>query len=199
MQVNLERGLHSYLSLALYIAMELFLIARVYALYQRNIKVAFYLCTLMAVEMVFHIRFIVAMLKSSTFRSDTCDALGIPLEVFYFSGCLLLFQFSLCFMTYVRRNIVSRTVPVIRVVTRDGFSATIIICALVPMALPYSTITNHSVAHVVFNWPPVLISVMTCRMIVNLQRIAIESTASPNSVGESQMFTTCIESRSTTA
>jgi len=175
---------------ALYIAMEIFLIARVYALYRRDKSVAFYLCTLTTVEIVLGVRCIIIVFKDAVFRSHGCDGKGVPQEVFY-CGCALLSQFSLWYMTYARRNIIPGTVPVLRVVARDGFSAFVVLCALFGMTIPYSTVSEYSSAHIVFNWPLTLISIVTCRMIVNLQRINVTTA---NSADQNQTLTIILES-----
>lgn len=117
----------------------------VYALYQRDIGVAFYLCTLVTIEIVLGVRGIVITFKNGVFRSNGCDGKGAPQEVFYWfagfliirleeltlcisSGCALLSQFSLWYMTYARRNIVPGVVPVLRVMARDGFCAFVVLC-----------------------------------------------------------------------
>jgi len=170
----------------------------VYALYQRNIKVVLFQGILMVVEVVFEIHSIIVTVRHGIFRLDNCDGKGTPRAVFYFAGTLFLSQLSLWALTYFRRNIVDGTLPVIRLMTRDGLSALIVVCALLSMTLPYITISEYSSPYVIFSWPIVFISILTCRMIVNMQRLKVGRAASSHGVDQTQIFTTRIlESRQT--
>jgi len=151
-------------------ALDFILMLRVYALYQRSLKVASLLLTLFSVQTIAATIAGHSSIRHKTFN-ETCDLNGTPYESAFLGAAVIATQSVIWSMTLAKRTLVIRqSTPLVGLIYQDGNYVFITICAMVVCALPYSFGANMARAHVIFIWPQAFFSIAACRIIINMQR-----------------------------
>ncbi|KAF9002753.1 hypothetical protein BDQ17DRAFT_1542189 [Cyathus striatus] len=158
-------------SQAMLTTLESVLMLRVYALYLQNSKIGAWLLFVFVVDLVMALLFGVRTLPALHY-DEVCAGHGTPPEVLYFGGCVIATQLMLWAMTIFKCNIAIGGVPVVRLVLRDGAFAFALVCIIFGICIPYSFVQDLT-AHVVFLWPISLMSMTTCRIILNMHRLKV--------------------------
>ncbi|TFK37175.1 hypothetical protein BDQ12DRAFT_667128 [Crucibulum laeve] len=155
---------------------DIVLMLRVYALYKRSRKVAAILLTLFISEVI--VEFVTGYLSISRAHFNAaCDLLKVPIEVMYFLAMTFLTQTVIWTMTLAKRKRKPhlRNIPLLSRVIRDGAWVWFLICGMCSSAVPYSMI-KITTGDIIFVWPITLVSIATCRLIINIQRLKKEDT-----------------------
>ncbi|TFK67619.1 hypothetical protein BDN72DRAFT_960863 [Pluteus cervinus] len=182
----------------LLMCIEILLMLRVYALYERRRLVGGCLtavfCGCNAAEGVFGMRSLLA----SSFDSN-CLATTTPQDVALYAAFLLFTQLVIFgFTAFKRRSAITRgwlRAPIIQVTARDGILMFVGVAGLVIASVPYAMFVE-AVAHYIYPWISAFLSIGACRLIINMQRLQrrslspATSTSPPDSTVE---FTTDIE------
>jgi hypothetical protein len=153
--------------------LESVLMLRVYALYLQNSKIGICLLTVFIMDLILAIVFGIRTLPALHY-DEACTGHGTPPEVLYFGGCVLATQLMLWSMTFFKRNIAPGGVPIVRLVLRDSACVFVLVFTIFGVCIPYSFVQDLA-AHVVFLWPISLMSIATCRIILNMFRLKVLS------------------------
>ncbi|TFK35337.1 hypothetical protein BDQ12DRAFT_688330 [Crucibulum laeve] len=146
------------------------LMLRVYALYGKNsaagwfLVVTFLIQRVMAVVILFRVRGHLQFDEICRAKNDTADA-------FVFGAGVLVTQVVIWTMTYNKRVVRKESGSNSRFVSlllRDGAWAFGGIIMLFSVIVPYSFLVEIS-SHVAYSWPISLLSIATCRIIINMQ------------------------------
>ncbi|TFK31516.1 hypothetical protein BDQ12DRAFT_694010 [Crucibulum laeve] len=153
--------------------LEGILMWRVYALYQQSWRVGTFLTSVFILDII-----LAAILGRRTLPmlqfDELCTGYGAPRDVLYFGASVLATQSMIWVMTFLKRNIACGGAPVVHLMIRDGVCVFVLLCAIFSVSIPYSFLESLA-AHIVFFWPISLMSIATCRVILNMQRLKVPS------------------------
>ncbi|KAF8960806.1 hypothetical protein BDZ97DRAFT_1665344 [Flammula alnicola] len=177
-------------------AVDSLIMLRVYALYNCSPKMAAFLASLLVMQGM-----LVATCTSRTLHlvpfSETCNVLETPHEVIYIMAGVLLTQTILLVLTIAKRKIAFGESPIVHLVVRHGAWVFVLVVSMWVTIIPYSLFTQVSKPHIIFVWPIALMSIATCRLIINMQKIHIEMRSNRHSdsrlADTDIMFTSYIE------
>ncbi|KAH7909935.1 hypothetical protein BJ138DRAFT_164644 [Hygrophoropsis aurantiaca] len=157
---------------------EIVLMMRVHALYNRDPRMLAFLIFLILVATVGPMTGMALIAPKMQF-SPTCAVLSIETSLTFISyifsvteSILLLLTIAKCIHTFRKTT---REIPVITLMLRDG---TLAFFALVAMVLPMSivlTVVDGAFISVLHPWFIAVYSCAGCRVVLNMQRLAIES------------------------
>ncbi|KAF8056963.1 hypothetical protein FPV67DRAFT_1677714 [Lyophyllum atratum] len=130
-----------------------------------------------------------------------CVIRKAPHEFAYFSVFALMRHTFLWILTVQKRNVGrlggSERAPIVQLMLRDGAWIFAVVSVLLATVTPY-TFLIPVVAQVMFPWPISLLSIFTCRLILNMQRLKMRTPpASGLELTTNISFTTTIDSRNT--
>ncbi|KIM35949.1 hypothetical protein M413DRAFT_449484 [Hebeloma cylindrosporum] len=149
-------------------ALDFILMLRVYALYRKDKRVAAFLVVLFFVQIAVDC----ILCPRGIFQvpyDPICDTTKTHPDVVYYFIWIWVVHISLGVLTIAKCHLVKIGAPVVRLVTRDGALTTISICSLYAVVISYALFSQVSQAHVVFNWPISCLSILCCRIIMNMQ------------------------------
>ncbi|KAF8976416.1 hypothetical protein BDQ17DRAFT_1551202 [Cyathus striatus] len=162
------------LSCSMLAALDFILMLRVYVLYNRSWKVAAAFIGMLFVEAV-----LVSACSSHTVPvvpfDGACNVTKTPYDVIYFASSVVLTHCVLFFMTIARRKIGFGRTPIVQLIVRDGAWIFVLVISILSVNVPYSLYTEIARPHLVLGWPAVLLSTATCRLIINMQRLPLNS------------------------
>ncbi|KAF8994690.1 hypothetical protein BDQ17DRAFT_1526530 [Cyathus striatus] len=150
----------------LFSAMEAVLMLRVYALYNHSKRIGFTLLALFTLELAAAIGCPISIMPRVKFDA-VCTGEIAPSENLIFGGSVFTAQFTIAVLTIAKRSAGQTNVDtkIVRTVLRDGlwvFAAVIV-----------------AVSYIIFSWPISVFSFITCRVILNLQRMKVETVDQP--------------------
>ncbi|GLB40024.1 hypothetical protein LshimejAT787_0705340 [Lyophyllum shimeji] len=186
--------------LSLMFTLEMVLSLRLYALYQQNRNIGMLL--LFSISTAIILSFVCGVRTVSRIGFDeACVVRKSPREFAYFSVISFLRHVFLWIMTIRKRNVGrlggSERAPVVQLMLRDGAWIFAVVSALLATVTPY-TYLIPVVAQAMFPWPITLLSVLTCRLILNMQRLKMRTPPpSGPQLTTNISFTTTIESLAT--
>ncbi|KAJ3514513.1 hypothetical protein NLJ89_g2342 [Agrocybe chaxingu] len=155
----------------LYTSSDLVLMMRVYALYQHSQNIGVCLLFLHTVEGI-----VVSLVGWHTLEhiqfNAACDAISIPPDVIAFATVVIVSQCVVWALTCYKRNVGhGQSVPVVDVVIRDGRLAWFVVCVIIAATVLPSFCRQVARPHLLFSWPITLLSVGTCRLVLNIQKV----------------------------
>lgn len=153
-------------------AMDIVIMLRVYALYNRSTKVALLLVSLLLTQLTLVTTCVSRTLPKVPFDVN-CDILKTPHDIVYFMASVIISHIVLLFMTIAKRKVALGQSPVVELVVRDGTWVFVLVVSLFVGVIPYSLFTQVSKLHVIFVGPITLLSIMPCRLIMNMQKVAV--------------------------
>ncbi|KAF9463218.1 hypothetical protein BDZ94DRAFT_1259404 [Collybia nuda] len=166
---------------------------RVYALYNKDRRIGILLIVILSTTFIISVVLGILTVRALQFDGN-CGAPTPPKEAAYFrhhlflqhsihstdihtySVLLISVHSLMLILTIHKRNIGSHDgtrVPVIRVVIRDGAWVFIAVCAMLSVMVLYSFAIIVA-AHVLFPWPITMVSIFTCRLVLNMQRLKVD-------------------------
>ncbi|KDR75285.1 hypothetical protein GALMADRAFT_543563 [Galerina marginata CBS 339.88] len=165
------------------LALEMLLMFRIFALFERKPKMAMFLCGLLVSKTVVIILLGVYSIRRITF-GDACLAKGVPVTVMYSSALEMLVQTVIWCLTlykHFRTHLEHQrqTIPLLSIVTRDGswsfLLVSVIYVALIKDAFTGTGRLSDKTARLCDITFPILtstISFTSCRIIMNMQKFA---------------------------
>ncbi|KAF9477699.1 hypothetical protein BDN70DRAFT_994780 [Pholiota conissans] len=170
-------------------ALDAILMLRVYALYLQDDRVGLFLAALFSAQRV--VEGILAPIVLDVPLDSICDLRKTHKASIYFGISIMIKHTILLVMTLAKRKLAALGAPVVRLVRRDGIWVVVLLFAIFATIIPYSFVKQVAKAHVVFGWPMSLISILCCRMIMNMQQLNV-NTSDENEESE---LTTCTSSK----
>uniref|UniRef100_A0A8H7XK11 Uncharacterized protein n=1 Tax=Psilocybe cubensis TaxID=181762 RepID=A0A8H7XK11_PSICU len=130
---------------------------RVYALYRKSRTIGAFLVFILWGQVALDITIVPRVVNV---RYDAiCDTRETSIAVLYF-----------------RYDLMKLRAPIVRVVTRDGAWIMFIVCGVFAGITPVAVRNQVSKAHMILGWPITILSVASCRMIMNMQTLDLSST-----------------------
>ncbi|KAF5310218.1 hypothetical protein D9619_010256 [Psilocybe cf. subviscida] len=155
-------------AVALLIALDIVLMLRVHALYNRQKKVGALFAFLLSTQVV-----VVYVCCRKTLPlvpfGPTCDVLDCPHQVIVLMVGVVITHIILLFMAVAKRNLASNASSIIHLIVRDGAWVFALIVSLWVTIVPYSLFMQTSKPHLVFPWPMSFMSVMKAPRTENTQ------------------------------
>ncbi|TFK39632.1 hypothetical protein BDQ12DRAFT_734952 [Crucibulum laeve] len=172
--------------------LELVLMLRVYAFYNQDKKVGLLFIVVFITETGCNFIFGIRRVYQVEFDA-ACIIESIPRSVVGLGATVAFTQCLIWGMTILKDSGLARyqlkAVPIVRVMKRDGVLVFIAISAMVSVSIPYTVLVKQT-AHVVPQAVVTVFSVMTCHLILNMQRLKTLTCPSDN---EDMEFTTILE------
>lgn len=163
-------------------SLELILMTRVYALYNKSRRVWWLFFTLYISENAIVVIGLFVHYPGSDFQAIEVVR-HLPASFSYFGFCTLLVQLIIIILTLLRYLSGSwKTVPIVRLMLRDGtlsFSA----LTVVVLIMSIFTIQRRPFAVVGFSWLLTVMSSVTCRLIINMLKLPMDTTYPEGSTG----------------
>jgi len=153
-------------------SLDAILLLRVYALYRQNMKVH-----ILALPLI--LQFVVASVMSEratrhcTFNSY-CDKPTSPIDISLIGGSVVLAHAALWVATFAKRNVAEGRAAVVQLVVREGAWVVLILIGVIAISSTYVVVSELVNPFTIFVWPTALISVITCRIILNMNKLKIE-------------------------
>ncbi|KDR79385.1 hypothetical protein GALMADRAFT_137227 [Galerina marginata CBS 339.88] len=157
-------------------ALDLVIMLRVYALYNRSLKLGLFLAFLLLIQAAVVTACTRITVPHVPF-GPSCDALETPADVIYFMATVVFSQTVLLILTVRKRKVAFGQSPLIDLVVRDGAWVFVLIVSMFVAIIPYSFIVQVFKPHIIFVWPITLLSVTACRLILNMQKITVSPVA----------------------
>ncbi|KAF8993633.1 hypothetical protein BDQ17DRAFT_129805, partial [Cyathus striatus] len=166
--------------IVLFMAMEAVLMLRVYALYNRSKASGFTLLALYTFEMTISIGCGISIMPKIKYDA-ICSGEIAPSEILIHGGSVLFVQFTVAVLTISKRNAGQTNVDteIARIVLRDGFWVFTVVIGTFSLLVPYSFVKQIAVPYIIFSWPISIFSFITCRIILNMQRMKVEMINEP--------------------
>ncbi|TEB38202.1 hypothetical protein FA13DRAFT_1657125 [Coprinellus micaceus] len=176
-------------------SLEIILMARVYALYGKPIWMKFLFFSLVLAENIVVLIGILLTWPENFGLGDVVDRL--PASFTYFGICTLVIQVVIMWLTISKYSHASwKTVPILRLMFRDGTLAFTILTGLV-VVMSVLTIRHKPYAVAGNSWLLAAISGVTCRLIINMLKLVPSTRNRSNSASAGIQFTTIIASERT--
>ncbi|KAF8816825.1 hypothetical protein BYT27DRAFT_7181294 [Phlegmacium glaucopus] len=153
-------------------SLDAVLLLRVYALYRQNVKV-YILALPLILQFVVGSVMMERVTQSHVFNSY-CDKETSPTEIGLFGGTVLLAHAALGLATFAKRNIAGGRAAVVKLVVREGAWIILIFFAIVATSATYAVVFDSANPFAIFVWPTAVISVITCRIILNMNQLKTE-------------------------
>ncbi|KAF8889113.1 hypothetical protein BD779DRAFT_419728 [Infundibulicybe gibba] len=153
---------------------------RVYALYNRNRRVAAFLAIAFFVDVISLSVHSYLCIKACVF-DQACFMRKTPPPALGFSIEMLVVQGTLWGMAWWKNNkseVWTRT-PLIGLIVRDGAFIFVGTFAVLVIALPYALLVK-SVGHIIFSWFISLLAFAACRLTINLLRLNTPEASTQN-------------------
>ncbi|KAF8056545.1 hypothetical protein FPV67DRAFT_641415 [Lyophyllum atratum] len=159
--------------LCLIFTLEVLLSLRLYALYQKNRKIGALLVSMTFVGVGVSVACGLRSTQKMVFKA-TCVAVNVPYDAVYFSMFTFLRHTFIWMLTIRKRNVgrirdLSRA-PIVRLMLRDGAWIFAAISAILTTMTPYCVLIP-AVAQTMIPWSISFVSVLICRLILNMQRL----------------------------
>ncbi|PPQ75168.1 hypothetical protein CVT26_008698 [Gymnopilus dilepis] len=103
----------------------------------------------------------------------TCDALKTPPDAAYFMVVVICSHIVLLVLTVRKRKVAFGQSPVVDLVVRDGAWVFVLIVSMFLVTIPYSLASQIARPYALFVLPISLLSIITCRLILNMQKVVI--------------------------
>jgi len=175
-QMRTCRSWHTFLfvsSASLQAILDYILILRVYTLWDQSKRVGTYLTILFLTQASLTIAHGMQGSKEIFFDA-ACNWVRAPVEVIYLTAIICVLHISMWYLCLKRLNDVP-THPLLRLVIRDGSCVLVTVCAIVLSATPFAFLTKKAIPSMpLLIWPHTFFSVLTCRIIMNMQSLGIE-------------------------
>ncbi|GLB40045.1 hypothetical protein LshimejAT787_0705550 [Lyophyllum shimeji] len=165
--------------LSLLTALEMILSLRLYALYEKSRSVGILLLIMITTGVIVSGACGVRTVRLIRF-DETCVLRKTPYEVVYFSTFTCTRQTLLWMLTMHKRNVgrlggASRA-PIVSLMLRDGALIFCVISAVLGTVTP-SSVLIPAVAQAMIPWTLTFVSMLTCRLILNMQRLQTQTTS----------------------
>ncbi|KAF8989470.1 hypothetical protein BDQ17DRAFT_1373172 [Cyathus striatus] len=159
------------MGLSLLLAIDVILMLRVYALYNKSTAVAIVMGTLGICQIILEILCIVHSMPHIPFN-PICNSMDEPQELYYFVALEGLIQLVIWTMMFRRRvvlgsRIVGR-IPLVELLVRDGTCVAVVTCAICFYNLPHTLHTETNKVHLILVWPITFFSGAACRLVMNM-------------------------------
>jgi len=168
---------HTVVVLGLFLALESVLALRMYALYLKDRRIGFFLAVVLVLSWAANVIFSVITLKGFRF-SQHCVGHGMAAGPLFFGATVVTKQTLVWALTAYRRRTARvegwSNADVLKQTVRDGTGIFMLTIAVISASEPYIYLRGV-VAHFVFTLPISLLSIFTCRLILNALSIKIES------------------------
>jgi len=153
-------------------AVDLVIMLRVYALYNRSLKIALVLAFLLLIQGALVTACTCITVPRVPF-GPSCDVLKTPPDVAYFMAAVVFSQTILLILTLRKRRVAFGQSPLVDLVVRDGAWVFVLVVSMFMITIPYSFVAQVSKPHVIFVWPITLLSITACRLIMNMQKVTV--------------------------
>ncbi|KAF8156088.1 hypothetical protein B0H34DRAFT_520797 [Crassisporium funariophilum] len=154
--------------------LDAILLLRVYALYQKNLKVCLLVLPL---SLPFIISFGIGRhIYINTAFNPICVLQRTPFEAAFLVPTVVIAHMAVWVTTFARRNVAHGQAAVVRLVVHEGAWTVVVFCAIVAAIAPYSYTTQSSNPFVIYVWPTTVFSITSCRLIMNMRRLKTEPT-----------------------
>ncbi|PPQ97250.1 hypothetical protein CVT26_000643 [Gymnopilus dilepis] len=170
-------------SYALSGALHLILMLSVYALYFKHLGVGIYLAILFFGQCATQ-AFVTpnALLRVS--YDPVCNSVGVHRDSMYLGISTWLTYISLVALAAAKHNLLRLGAPVVKLVLRDGAWTVLLLCTLFTAMLSYSWAHQVVHGHFIFGWANTILSIVCCRVIMNMESLDFSKTPSnPSSTG----------------
>ncbi|KAG2143854.1 hypothetical protein BD769DRAFT_1419909 [Suillus cothurnatus] len=156
-------------------AIEIILACRVYALFNKSRRIAIILGSLMTLEYI-----ILVIVICGYFRSipliPYCILSKPPNQIIYHAIAVVVAQSTLLGLALMKHILARRTgwgrTPLVSVLIRDGTATYVIICVIFMFIGAFCELRDERVI-ITFFWLITITSSCGCRLIVNMQRLAV--------------------------
>ncbi|GLB39415.1 hypothetical protein LshimejAT787_0605770 [Lyophyllum shimeji] len=173
-------GSKLFTGLWLLVALEVVLAIRLYALYCKDRSIGIFLAVLLGTGLAVTVTCYVRTTRRVQF-DEACLLRKTPYEYVYFSTFCFMRHALLWTLTMHKRNVGRlghlHRAPIVHLMLRDGAwifaGITVLLAALVP-----SSFLRPANGQAMFPWFTSLVSIFTCRLVLNMQRLQIETTSS---------------------
>jgi len=152
--------------------LDAILLLRVYALYRKNTKVY-----ILSVPII--VQFIVASVQMERVSrchnfNPYCNKPTSLMDVGLAGGSVLLAHVAILLAIFAKRNVAEGRAAVVRLVVHEGAWIVSCLVGIVAAESAFAVVSDSSSPFDFFVWPSVLMSVTTCRIILNMNKLRIE-------------------------
>jgi len=155
-------------------ALDIILLLRVYALYGKNVRV--YVLALPLIPQFVVASILMERASHTDMFNSHCDKDTSPIDCSLMGSTVLLAHVALWVATFRKRNL--GDAAVLQLVIREGACIVLMLVGIIATTLAFAVVSDSSNLFVIFVWPTALISTITCRIILNMQTLKIESPGS---------------------
>ncbi|KAF9546880.1 hypothetical protein CPC08DRAFT_769564 [Agrocybe pediades] len=154
-----------------------YLMLRIYALYLKSVRIGFFLGFLLMGTLITTI--VLGPLGVFDVRYNSlCEPLHMHPSFKYLGVAGGVLHIWLAILTAAKWNLAKMGIPVAKLVARDSAWTITLVFVLLAFLFPYSIRSNGAKAEINFICPTTLISIATCRVIMNMRSLAfLEETA----------------------
>ncbi|KAF8995227.1 hypothetical protein BDQ17DRAFT_1365830 [Cyathus striatus] len=159
----------------LFSAMEVILMLRVYALYHHSRGIGLTLAILFIIEIAVSVACPLSFLPELKY-DVICTGEIAPRQAAVYCSTVVFVQLVVVSLTLAKRNsgLITTDTEIVRLVHRDGVWVFAVVLAIMSIMMPYSIVEQTVVPYIIFSWPISIFSLITCRVIMNLQRLKVE-------------------------
>ncbi|KAF9003221.1 hypothetical protein BDQ17DRAFT_488917 [Cyathus striatus] len=159
------------------LALDIVLMLRVYALYLKDIRIGVLMLLLFLVGIGLHVGNSFIIYTNAEFGS-ACNLKKLSPLTFYFISALVIMKTVIWGMTAARTQFLPRNIPVVQLVIYDGIWMIFLLWALYIANIPYAIATDFLKLHIFYICPITFFSITGCKLIINMQRMAVEDSGS---------------------
>ncbi|KAF9039120.1 hypothetical protein BJ165DRAFT_364666 [Panaeolus papilionaceus] len=150
--------------------LDIVLLLRIYALYQKDKNIAIVLVGALAALVISQIIMGTLVITKLSFNC-LCDSVNIYPPVLWLGVIVWIVQILIGALLLGKRGLRSLGSRVVKIVNRDGALIVGLVCAIFAFIIPYSTVVKTYQVHIIMIVPISLVSVASCRAILNLLTI----------------------------
>ncbi|KAF9549816.1 hypothetical protein CPC08DRAFT_715391 [Agrocybe pediades] len=177
---------------SLVMALDIILMLRIYALYLKSTRIGFLLGFLLIGTLMTTIVLGCLGLFNGRY-SSVCEPLHMHPSFKYLGVASGVTHIWLAMLTAAKWNLAKMGIPVAKLVARDSAWTLALVFGLLAFLFPYSTGSNGAMAELNIMCPTTLISIATCRVIMNMRTLAFQeetanTTAGLRSAGDLDMI-----------
>ncbi|GLB40019.1 hypothetical protein LshimejAT787_0705290 [Lyophyllum shimeji] len=177
---TLWHGSKLFSCVVLLVALEVVLSIRLYALYCKSRNIGVFLAAMLGTGVAVSLTSYVRSMRAIHF-TNACVVQKTPYDYVYFCIFSLMRHALLWMLTIHKRNVgrchCSNRAPIVHLMLRDGALIFGVVSVTLGSIIP-SAFLVPVMAQTMFPWLTSLVSIFTCRVILNMQRLQIEITPS---------------------
>lgn len=155
------------------LVLDSILFLRAYALYKKNPKV-FLLTIPIILQFVIAAILITLKFSNENVFNHQCDLQTVPFDVVYLAISVILAHGALWLVTFVQRKVAGGEAAVVKLVVHEGAWIFVLLLAIVAGIFPYSYASRVGNPTIIFGLPTTMISIASCRIIMNMRRLKVE-------------------------